>query len=241
MGEKGGYAPVEGDVVDPLQQAVGSGFGVAGVMVGPEGIDAGAVFEIPKSARVVAFESPGAEASLHGKVVERGVEEGDVFVGGKLHRDMIDNAVVGGGIDVEAVAATAAFSVTEAEIADDAVVARDAHGAVVEADAIAWGGLTRDGDVVLHDAETAVTDINVSADRKDDGATGGRRVVYTILQRPRAVLVEIGDDIDITTSTTLGMAPETLCSREGGNLRKEGSGEEKEESQCFHVDPKNFG
>ena len=33
MGEKGVYTPVEGDVVDPLQQAVGSGFGVAGVMV----------------------------------------------------------------------------------------------------------------------------------------------------------------------------------------------------------------
>ncbi len=225
--------PVEGDVVDPFEQAERAGLGIAGVIVGPERVERGGVFLVPEAAAGVVLQAPGVDRVLKREVVGRALETGHVLVGRELHRDVVEDGAVGLFVEVHAIAAGAALAVAEAHMADDDVLGGEEHGAVAEADAAARRGLAGDGDTGLGDAQVFARYGDVAGDGEDDGAAGVGRGGDGVGEGARAGALEIGDGVNITAASAGGVGAETLGPGEGGDagVQERGRGEEGERGE----------
>ena len=103
-------------------------------------------------------------------------------------------------------------------MADDDVGGRDPEGAVLQADAVAGGGLAGDGDLRLGEAESV--DVDVAADGEDDGAAGGGGIGEAVGEGTGVggAAGEIGDVVDVAAATAGGIGAVALGAGEGGDL-----------------------
>jgi hypothetical protein len=228
--------PVEGHVVHPLQQPGGPRLRVAGVVVSPDGVMAGRVVLVPEAATGVALQAPCIQRPLHGKVLRRAAEGRDVLVRAEGHRDVVEDRVLATAIEVDAVAAGAVLPVAEAEVPDDDVIRGNAEGAVPQANAIARCGLARDGDLVLGDPQIRSRDMDIAADREDDGAATGRSGGDAFGKRSGTAAVQVHDDVNVAGSgsrsgaaSAPGIGTVTFGTGERGDLGGRSGGEEEKE------------
>ena len=98
----------------------------------------------------------GGDGVLHGHVLRVGQRE--IFIGGPGRRDVIhDDVIQILALDIHCIAgvAFADKSAAYAQMADDHIAREHLQGAVLDADALPWRGLSRDRDIRMADLNLA--------------------------------------------------------------------------------------
>ena len=104
--------------------------------------------QIPQTARIVAFHPPGAGRILHGEIIRRSSEKGEVFIRTEHQTDVVKHRGFDALINIQTVAARSAFTVPNAKMPHDRVVPLNQHSAALQPHAVARCRLSGNGDVI---------------------------------------------------------------------------------------------